>query len=166
MLLLYAQLHRWQFWMVRNLQYLIMVLMRVWGLKPTEDVLFHRFQYFFTWWSHANVHIAKAGRYVYYAVKFTSCQNFILKKTDLTGFFIIKPSHPDGLKKTISGRKKTAVGALVALRSGPLTGKCNASTWSEVTRMPHSRRSDMTSQCSDSAMADCRTLFASHSLTA
>ena len=31
---------------------------------------------------------------------------FSLKKTDLMGFFIIKLSHPDGLKKTDLGEKK------------------------------------------------------------
>ena len=67
---------------------------------------------FFTWWSHANFHIAKAVRYVYYAIKFTNCQNFILKKTYVTGFFIIKSSHPDGLKKNRSGWKKTGMGTL------------------------------------------------------
>jgi len=40
-------------------------------------------------------------------IKFTICQNFIFKKNpDLTGFFIIKPSHPNGLKKTDLGGKK------------------------------------------------------------
>jgi len=44
------------------------------------------------------------GRYVYYIMRFTvaHCQIFILKKTDLTGFFIIKSIHPSPrwIKKT------------------------------------------------------------------
>jgi len=40
---------------------------------------------------------------------------YLKKKTDFTGFFIIKPSHPDGLKKAISGWKNPAVGALLKL---------------------------------------------------
>jgi len=66
---------------------------------------------FFTWWSHANIHIAKAGRYAYCAIKFTSWQILSSKETDLTGFYIIKPNHPDGLKKR-SRWRKTALGAL------------------------------------------------------
>jgi len=31
----------------------------------------------------------------------------------LTGFFIIKPSHPDGLKKTDLGEKNSEMGALI-----------------------------------------------------
>ena len=36
----------------------------------------------FTWWSHANIHIAKSRRYVDYT-KFTNRQNFILKKKQI-----------------------------------------------------------------------------------
>jgi len=40
--------------------------------------------------------------------------NFYLKKTDLIGFFKIKPRHPDGLKKSRSGWKNPAMGPLAA----------------------------------------------------
>jgi len=36
------------------------------------------------------------------------------KNPDLTGFFIIKPRHPDKLEKNRSGWKKPAVGTMVS----------------------------------------------------
>jgi len=50
------------------------------------------------------------GRYAYHTIGFTvaHCQMFILKKTDLTGFFKIKPRHPDGLKKTYLGETNSS----------------------------------------------------------
>jgi len=55
------------------------------------------------------------GRYAYHTIGFTvaHCQMFILKKTDLTGFFKIKPRHPDGLKKKHIWVKQTAVVTLL-----------------------------------------------------
>ena len=52
-------------------------------VKPTEDVLFHRFMYFFTLWSHVNT--AMTGIYVYFAIIFTigRCQIFILEKKQI-----------------------------------------------------------------------------------
>jgi len=48
------------------------------------------------------------GRYVCHTIEFTvvDCQICILKETDLTGFFKIKPRPPDGPKKTDMGEKK------------------------------------------------------------
>jgi len=40
---------------------------------------------------------------------------FSIKKTDLTGVFIIKPSHPDGLKKTQIWVEKTSNGSPAGL---------------------------------------------------
>jgi len=76
------------------------------GVNPTEDVLFHRFKYFF--------HLMIACEHCndqniclfYYIITIGRCQIFILKKTDLVGFFKIKPRHTDGLKKTRSRWKK------------------------------------------------------------
>jgi len=88
LLLLYVQPHGWLYWMVCNLQYLIMILIRVWGCETDWRcfVCFTDLSAFFTWWSHVNIHIAKAGRYVYDTIKFTVCQNVILKKQILWDF--------------------------------------------------------------------------------
>ena len=58
---------------------------------------------FFIWWSRVNTVMTR--RCVYFTTTFptTRCQIFILKKTDLIGFFKIKPRHPDRLKKTDLG---------------------------------------------------------------
>jgi len=80
----------------------ILTGLRVWNWM--KMFCFTDLSTFFTWWSHANIHIAKAGRYVSYTIKFTNCQNFIFKKTQNWRYFIIfiiKPSHPDGLKNQI-----------------------------------------------------------------
>ena len=54
-------------------------------------------------------------RYVYYYIYYSSLPNFILKKTDLIGFFKIKPRHPDELRKNRSGWKNPAMGALASV---------------------------------------------------
>jgi len=77
------------------------------GVKPTEDVLLHRFKYFF--------HLMMASEHCndqniclfYYYTYYRSLANFYLQKNpDLIGFFKIKPRHPNGLKKTDLGEKK------------------------------------------------------------
>jgi len=55
--------------------------LRVWNRLKMH--CFTHLSTFFTWWSHANIHIAKAVRYVCYAIKFTNCRNSIFKKTQI-----------------------------------------------------------------------------------
>ena len=60
-----------------------------------------------------SIHIAKGkpDYQIHHLPKF-----YLQKNPDLTGFFIIKPSHPNGLKKNRSGWKKTGMGALTLIR--------------------------------------------------
>ena len=53
--------------------------------------------------------------YAYFTIVFTLTPRQILslKIPDLIGFFKIKSKHPDGLKRTRSGWKKPAMGALL-----------------------------------------------------
>jgi len=50
-----------------------------------------------------HVNTAMTRTYIYFSIIITigRCQIFIFEKTDLIGFFKIKPRHPDGLKKQI-----------------------------------------------------------------
>jgi len=51
---------------------------------------------------------------------------FYLKKSYLTGFLIIKPRHPDGLKSPRSGWRNPAVGALFT--TAKISGCANVSS--------------------------------------
>ena len=75
------------------------------GVKPTEDVLFHRFniKYFFHLMIACEHSNDQKMCLFYYYISYNSLPNFYLKKTDLIGFFKIKPRHPDRLKKTDLG---------------------------------------------------------------
>jgi len=67
---------------------------------------------FFTWWSHVNIHIAKAVRYGFMLLNLPTAKIFLQKNPNLTRFFINKPSHPDGLKINRSGWTNLEMGAL------------------------------------------------------
>jgi len=83
------------------------------GVKPTENVLFYRFKYFFHLMiacEHCNDQ--KISLFYYY-IYYSSLPNFCLKKNpDLIGFFKMKRRHPDGLKNR-SGWKNPEMGAQV-----------------------------------------------------
>jgi len=82
------------------------------GVKPTEDILFHRFKYFFQLMVACEPCNDQTICLFYYYNYYRSLPNFCLKKnSDLIGFFKIKPRHPDGLTKPRRGWKKNSNGS-------------------------------------------------------